>query len=292
MTNSPILPPIALHLRLKYLRQFCGLTQVEVANYLKIDQSTLSKVEHNTLTPDINFLEGIRKLYSVSADAIFDGVIPYFKCAKKMNRNHQLLNLKFLKNPTTTISIIYPFIATYRCLLDNKDFLNILKQLEITPYMLADPTIPINIRPLWELIDHGVQRHLFTNNKDIYKKLTRNIPENTKSELFINATGVNPKNFFTNFIKTSGLHETVPHFIIKESKKNSILVSINHYNKKTEDDFAFNNAQRVYSCFAGAILHDLAQSFSGKQVKVSTEYVHEAIDDFNQISKVYHTIKW
>ena len=52
------------------LRQEKGLTQQEVADYLKIDRSNYSKYEHGKLEINIDMLRNLSKLYGVPTDYI------------------------------------------------------------------------------------------------------------------------------------------------------------------------------------------------------------------------------
>lgn len=55
---------------LKEMRQSRGLSQTQVANYLGIDQTTLSKIENGTRTIGVVMLEKLAALYFCSLDQL------------------------------------------------------------------------------------------------------------------------------------------------------------------------------------------------------------------------------
>lgn len=55
-------------IRLKQLREKSKFTQSELADYLQISQSTLSKWESGLLLPKIRYLPPIAKLFNVTVD--------------------------------------------------------------------------------------------------------------------------------------------------------------------------------------------------------------------------------
>ena len=55
---------------LKEMRQSRGLSQTQVANYLGIDQTTLSKIENGTRTIGVVMLERLAALYFCSLDQL------------------------------------------------------------------------------------------------------------------------------------------------------------------------------------------------------------------------------
>lgn len=57
---------------LKVTRQSRGLSQTQVANYLGIDQTTLSKIENGTRTIRVVMLEKLAALYFCSLDQLLD----------------------------------------------------------------------------------------------------------------------------------------------------------------------------------------------------------------------------
>ncbi len=56
--------------RLKELRKEKGLTQVQLAEELKIDKSTIAKYETDKIEPSISMLKAFVKYFKVSADYI------------------------------------------------------------------------------------------------------------------------------------------------------------------------------------------------------------------------------
>lgn len=61
---------VALGVRLSRLRESFGLTQGQVADYLEMDQSLLSRIEKGERSISINALEKLADLYCVSAYAL------------------------------------------------------------------------------------------------------------------------------------------------------------------------------------------------------------------------------
>ena len=50
---------------LKYLRRVNGFTQKEIANYLGVDQSLVSKIEHDTRKINMTWLNQLCNLYCI-----------------------------------------------------------------------------------------------------------------------------------------------------------------------------------------------------------------------------------
>ncbi len=54
--------------KLKYLRQEKGLSQVELAERLNVDKSTIAKYETGKIEPSLTMLKSIAIFFDVSAD--------------------------------------------------------------------------------------------------------------------------------------------------------------------------------------------------------------------------------
>lgn len=53
---------------IKHLREQSGITQFQLANYLQVDQSLISRVEKNERQPSVEFIEKISALFGCPTD--------------------------------------------------------------------------------------------------------------------------------------------------------------------------------------------------------------------------------
>ena len=63
--------------KLKDLREDLDLTQKQIADYLGITQSLVSKIEHNTRNINMTWLEQLCDLYNIQDYDLLDGLTDY-----------------------------------------------------------------------------------------------------------------------------------------------------------------------------------------------------------------------
>lgn len=61
---------------IKALREQCGFTQMNLAKYLKVDQSFISKVEKNERDITSDMLDRLSSLFGIDPDSFYDDALP------------------------------------------------------------------------------------------------------------------------------------------------------------------------------------------------------------------------
>lgn len=166
-----LLPPFPVYERIRLLRLFSGLSQVDMAKLLKGSQAWLSKVESGKLEISAQHLFLLRSVFGISSDAILDGVIPYYEVALRMN-SEVLLPEVYSHEARTPIKVLYPVITALQ---QNKNKIllpAITRQLKIKPFLFADPGLTVNEAFLKDFLTHAKMVDFFDSKAsfEILKK--------------------------------------------------------------------------------------------------------------------------
>jgi transcriptional regulator with XRE-family HTH domain len=78
------------------LRKRKGITQMELAKYLKVSNKTISKWENGVFLPDIAYLVAIANYYNISVDDLLRGTC-FEKDDNGMKRKNQFLFLDLIQ---------------------------------------------------------------------------------------------------------------------------------------------------------------------------------------------------
>ena len=116
-------------LRIRGLRVERDFTQEKLAEILKIDRSTLSKIESGTNTPTTRILIELKRIFSVSIDWILFGTGPG-KYIGTDKYNHDLEELlEYISKDKTLKHAILSYFYTYK--IDKKKVLEPPKETPI-----------------------------------------------------------------------------------------------------------------------------------------------------------------
>lgn len=198
-----LLPPFTLPDRIRLLRKFADLSQIDLANQLQGSQGWLSKIESGELEISSSQLLRLRDFFGVSADALLDGVIPYREAAIRF-RHTPVLPPQYAASPKIRMRAAYPFIAIYEKKLSPSQLTAIFKPLGIPPFAFADPETPVNPILIWHLVEKGDEAGLFGTNR-IFEELARqvlHVGADAKSTRYVPSSG-DGAHFLEKWIETA-----------------------------------------------------------------------------------------
>jgi transcriptional regulator with XRE-family HTH domain len=156
---------------LRNLREFAGISQVEMAQRLEMTQGWLSKLESGNVETRLTIrqLQLLSRVYGISIDDIINGVVNYSEISKKFNFNP--IDSKFTDKSVTRIKNLYPFLMAYEDSLGQRELIKKLKKIGLYEWQFCEPNIKVNMNLLWEIIQLGLKNDIFSNDKDAFERI-------------------------------------------------------------------------------------------------------------------------
>ena len=81
--------------KLQHLRKQQELTQAEIAQYIKIDQTTYSRYERGTIEPDIATIKKLANFFNVTTDYLLENEKQFDDTDDIVDFNHFILKGKY-----------------------------------------------------------------------------------------------------------------------------------------------------------------------------------------------------
>ena len=204
---SKIIPPFAIHERLRLLRQFAGLTEAALSKIMKCTSAHVLKVEAGKSDILAEELSRLRNYFQISSDVLLDGPIPYFQVSVDFNKG-EILSPKFSDGITRPIACLSPLIELLQNANEGKIFELALKQNKINSFLFADSEVAVNqqfIRSVLESKSLVAYFEKDTNFKKLKAQLIK-IADSDQRTGLQEATGYHPSliNAWTSLIFVSG----------------------------------------------------------------------------------------
>ncbi len=168
-----LMPPFPVYERIRLLRLFSGLSQVDMAKMLKGSQAWLSKVESGKLEISAQHLFLLRVVFGVSSDAILDGIIPYYEVALRMNPE-MILPAEYAANAKIPVRVLYPIVIALQSSKNKVVLPALTRQLKMKPFIFADPTMLVNEAFILDVLTHAKVVEFF-DSKPSFENLKKEI---------------------------------------------------------------------------------------------------------------------
>lgn len=168
------LPPHGSPKLIYYIRNFCGLNQVEMSQLLGNTQGWLSKMEQGIGEVRFNLEQwkALKVNLDISIDHLVLGQVPY----KKLLKNYKYASFlphQYSQNSNTVIKTTYPILMLLVDALGEVETFSILKKLKLEDYHFVEPSLPINSDMLLDLFNIAINLGILTDQPATLSRLVK-----------------------------------------------------------------------------------------------------------------------